>query len=247
METIKKSMADLMDHFDSKMADFQQNLQKVDNSPSVSSLAADFTTFKSFISTALNNLQQQVELIAQQLDRFEMHGRRKILLLHGVLEANNEDVAKLVVQTVEGKLKIPNFSAADISRCHRLGRSTGDKPRPILLKLRDSGVRSKLWFAKTGLKGSGVTLSEFLTKVRHDAFLAARQHFGLNKCWTRDGCVIVAGSDEERHRVYSIGDVQELIKSYPAPAAPTAASSPLPKEAYKKPSASRPKRFTKNK
>lgn len=245
METIQKSILELMEHFNSKMADFQLDLQKANGSPTVTSLATDFNTFKTFITGALNSLQRQVELIAHQQDHFEMRARRKILLLHGVPEESNEDVSECVATLVGEKLKVAGFSTADIGHCHCLGQVAGNKPRSILLKLHDLGTRNKLWYAKTALKGSGITMSEFLTKGRHDAFLLARQHFGLSRSWTRDGCVIVAGVGKERHRAYTVADVNELLKSVAASSASTATSSPLPKEAGKKILAPRPKRATK--
>lgn len=231
-----------MEHFNTKMANFQLDLQRANGSPTVTSLATDFNTFKSFITGALNSLQRQVQLIAQQQDHFEMHTRRKIILLHGVPEEDKEDVSKHVAKLAVERLRLTDFTTGDIGHCHRLGQATGDKPRPILVKLRDLSLKSRLWYGKSSLKGSGVTMSEFLTKGRHDAFLLARQHFGLNKSWTRDGCVIVAGAGKERHKVYSVGDVNELLKASTTSSAPTTSSSPLPKEDGKKPSVARPKR-----
>ncbi|XP_026746114.1 uncharacterized protein LOC113507459 [Trichoplusia ni] len=115
-----------------------------------------------------------------------MRGRRKILLLHGVPEHSKEDTAQVVAGVMLEHVKIADFSVAAVRRFHRMGRnSNGSKPRPILLKLRDVEVRDRIWFEKTKLKGSGITLSEFLTKTRHDAFMMAREKFGISNCWTQ--------------------------------------------------------------
>ncbi|CAH2263642.1 jg10927 [Pararge aegeria aegeria] len=76
--------------------------------------------------------------------------------------------------------------------------------------------RRSVWFAKTKLKGTSVTLAEFLIKSRHKTFLAARQRFGLAKVldqgwqncgallgWTTNGshavcCPTVINAGEER-------------------------------------------------
>lgn len=80
-----------------------------------------------------------------------------------------------------------------------------------------------MWFAKTKLKGSGITLSEFLTRPRHQLFMSARDKFGVNNCWTKQGLVYVMGADGSRHRVSTLGDlnriqqIKEKAQSTPAP------------------------------
>ncbi|KAG7298490.1 hypothetical protein JYU34_018119 [Plutella xylostella] len=226
MDTLKQSLADLSNHFSTSMAAFQEGLQNSQATPSTERLAAEFATFRAFIMTALESLQQQVLLMAQQMDRQEMQSRRKMLLLHGVKEEKKEDTAAVVVKIICDHFKDSgSFSASDISRCHRKGRLGGDKPRSVLIKFKDVATRDQIWFAKTGLKSSGMVLSEFLTKPRHDAFMAARQRVGVSRCWTRNGSVVVQSPDGKQHRVTTLG---ELDKVCPAPASPTARVSPTP-------------------
>ncbi|KOB73846.1 Uncharacterized protein OBRU01_10259 [Operophtera brumata] len=172
-----------------RMEYFEGALQKNTNqSPDITTLAAEYASFKEFTLAALRALQSQIELTVRSVDQLEMRGRRKILLIHGVPEEQKEDTAAVVEKVVTGKLKM-QLSRADISRCHRMGRSSSNRPRPILFKLKDVAVRDKVWFAKTNLKDTGITLSEFLTKARHEVFMKARQRFGVTKCWTREGNV----------------------------------------------------------
>ncbi|XP_059045465.1 uncharacterized protein LOC131841204 [Achroia grisella] len=217
MDALQSNFFSMMEELNGKMTAFQNDLQKVNTTPStvspytVATLAADFAVFQSFVTSTFCSFQQQLELIGRQMDHFEMRSRRKILLLHGVRESSGNNTSQDVVKVIGEKLKIPGFSEANISRCHRLGRSFGAKPRPILVKFPDLTLRNSVWFAKTALKDSGITISEFLTKGRHEAFMTARRHFGVKKCWTRDGCVIVAGDDGTKNRVTTITDVNKLI------------------------------------
>ncbi|KOB64154.1 Uncharacterized protein OBRU01_21646 [Operophtera brumata] len=212
MEDIKNSMSEMVKSFSLRMNQFETGLQKSAAPSSIAGLAADYADFKSFIMGLLRALQVQIEFMAKELDSLEMRGRRKILLLHGVAEQQKEDTTQEVVKTVVERLEQSGFVASDISRCHRMGRSAGtsDRPRPILFKLRDASVRSKIWSSKSSLKGSGITMSEFLTKARHDAFMAARQRFGISKCWTTDGTVYVLGADGARHRVRCVEDLDSV-------------------------------------
>ncbi|KAM3955208.1 uncharacterized protein ACR2FA_005539 [Aphomia sociella] len=225
MESIQQSLDTMMKHFNCKMAAFQDDLRKASTAPvTLASLAAEFDLFKSFITATLSNLQKQVQLITQQQDHIETRSRRKILLLHGVREGGADNTAVEVVKVIGDKLKVP-ISEDYISRSHRMGRIVGENPRPILIKFHNLDVRNKIWFAKTGFKNSGITLSEFLTKGRHDAFVAARKRFGVNKCWTRDGSVVIHGSDGKRHRVSTVDEVSQIIDASPVVVAGGAPSS----------------------
>lgn len=216
MESVQDSLHQMMVTFNQRLDTIEDKIPSSPGSPG--SLAAELASFKAFVLTTFRALQAQFTLLAMQVDQGEMRARRKILLLHGVPEKPQEDTSEVVAQSVVKNLKIDEFSAADISRCHRMGRVAANKPRPILFKLRDVSLRDQIWSSKKSLKGSGITVSEFLTKARHDVFMAARQRFGVTKCWTREGNVFVLDSEGSRHRVNTVADL-EAIQSKQAPAA----------------------------
>ncbi|KAJ0169188.1 hypothetical protein K1T71_015315 [Dendrolimus kikuchii] len=214
MEAIQESQAEIMMMFQQRMAQFENDLKNSSGSSqgssNIASLSSEFSTFKNFVTQALGNLQRQIELLFQNIDRIEMHTRRKILLVHGVPESK-EDLAKSVVKVLQEHLKVPSFSEAAIRRCHRMGRQhEAKKPRPILVKFQEMSTRNDIWFSKTSLKGTGITISEFMTKHRHGIFIAARQKFGIGKCWTRDGLVYVLGPDGTQHRINSLAELSSI-------------------------------------
>lgn len=215
MEAIKQSMQDLSQQFHSKMAEFQQNLSSsIPAASPTSHVAAQFNTFRSFVLSALEGLQLQINILSKQFDVLEMRSRKKILLLHGIPEQKDENASVVVLNVLSDHFQMPDLALDDLSRCQRLGSATSGKPRPLLLKFRKMSLKSQIWFAKTNLKGSGITLSEFLTKSRHEAFMTARKRLGINKCWTRDGFVIVMGPDGKRHSISSSMEL-DLITGTP--------------------------------
>lgn len=232
MESILESQEQLQVLFSRRMEAFEEELKKKSPSPSsTSTVVTEFTSFRTFILAALKGLQDQIRLLAYESDNQEMRARRKILLIHGIPEDTKEDTAAVIAKTVVEQLKVSDFSISDISRCHRMGRlSKPDRPRPILLKVRDMSLRNKLWYAKTTLKGSGITLTEFLTKPRHDTFMAARQQFGVTKCWTRDGFVFVLGHDGSRHRISCIAELSKIAVTMPSTDAPRSSKNTASKE-----------------
>lgn len=212
METIKESLITMNEMFTVKMNEFQQELHKSSSPATTSSLAADFHNFKSFTLSALSTLQKQVELIGWQMDRQEMRRRRKMLLFHGIAEEKSEDPLARVVTVIGDKLDLTDFSSSSIKASYRIGRPS-DKTRPIAVKFLDISIRNKVWYAKTKLKGSGITQSEFLTPPRHATFLEARQRFGVRKCWTRDGIIHITTPDGSKHRVEYISELDNLPRS----------------------------------
>ncbi|XP_039747070.1 uncharacterized protein LOC120624533 [Pararge aegeria] len=227
MESLKRSLFDINEHFNARMAEFQRELKGAIPATSPSSnINSQFVAFRSFVMTALENLQLQVELLARQQDELEMRSRRKILLVHGIAEGDNEDPCISACRILSQHLALTQLSPASVSRCHRLGRAGGDKPRAMLIKFRDWSLRDTVWSAKTRLKGTGVTLSEFLIKSRHKTFLAARQRFGVTKCWTRDGIIMVLDSGGKRHRITTLAELNAISNSgqdVPSAAIPAAA------------------------
>ncbi|XP_048487389.1 uncharacterized protein LOC125490924 [Plutella xylostella] len=212
MDSIKKSMEELKDLFNVQMSVFHDEvLQKSPQTPTITGLAAQFTSFRTFMMSALGSLQQQVDMLARAADEQETRTRRKMLLIHGIKEAAKENTTAVVLKVVAERLGDPELLCKeDVRQCHRMGRSMGDKPRPILLKLKDVPLRNSLWYSKTKLKGTGVTMSEFLTKPRHDAFLAARERVGVSRCWTRDGSIFVLDPEGKRHRVVTTSELNAV-------------------------------------
>lgn len=219
---MKNTLEDLTAHFNTRMLEFQKQLNGSNSSTTspTSGIQIQFNAFRSFVMTALENLQLQMELLSKQSDAMEMRTRQKILLLHGVPEVANEDVPECVSKVLVERLKVLHISTTSFSRCHRMGRPSANKPRTILLKFRDKILRDRVWSSKTNLKGSGFTLSEFLTQPRHKTFLAARQHFGVTKCWTQNGSIIVRDEDGLKHHVTTMTELNSILK--------TAADNPVP-------------------
>ncbi|KAL0832947.1 hypothetical protein ABMA28_001082 [Loxostege sticticalis] len=210
MESLHLAMAEMQSSFTTQMAEFQRGLEQATACNTVATLGAQFLSFKKFVLTSLTNLQRQADLLQQECDRLEMQGRRKILLVHGVPEKQGEELASVLVKLFSEHLSL-SLPVDALRRCHRMGRASKTKSRPILVKLADVADRDKLWFSKTALKGTGVTISEFLTKARHDTFLEARKRVGVNRCWTRNGTIVVATADGSHRRITNMAELDGIV------------------------------------
>lgn len=217
-EHLLKSLNELSSTFNDRMLEFEKNLQQPgakDSNTTVKTLAADFSSFKSFVWKTLAILRSQIELLAQGIDRLDTLSRRKVLLLHGIQEDIDEDLVKKLLEVLSNQMKLTGVSSEAFESCHRLGAKKKDSPRPVLVRFSSLKQRMMVWNNKTSLKGSKVTVSEFLTKARQELFVAARSHFGKRKCWTSDGTINILLADSSRKKIYSNTELQCLITQHP--------------------------------
>lgn len=203
----------IVEMFKSRMAEYEDKLKKVTHAD-ISSLSQDFTNFKTFVWESLSLVKSQLELFSLGHERHEAYLRRNVLLVHGVPEEQNEDVLNTVTSIIVHKVGVKEFSNNNIEVCHRLGMSKG-KPRPILIRFKDLECRHMVWDSKTSLKGSGYTISEFLTKARHKVFLEARKHFGVKNCWSSNSKLVILLPDKSRRKVELWSELQSLIIQFP--------------------------------
>lgn len=205
--------------FETRMQEYERKLQNVAEGSSVHTdvtmLSQDFYDFKSMIWQLFNNIKSQLESLSLGLDRHEMIMRKKVLLFHGIEEKHNEKLPEVIYQVIAEQLKLPDIPKSDLQVCHRLGVSAQAKSRPVLVRFTALDPRQAVWDAKTLLKGTGITISEFLTKTRHQIFLLARKHFGIKNCWSTEGRIVINLPDKARRKIETMASLQDIISKFP--------------------------------
>lgn len=206
--------------FNSKMAEYDEKIMKLASSSSIgtmdiSTLSQDFANFKNFVWKALALLKNQTELLSLGIERHEAFLRKNVLLIHGIPEDQQEVLITKVTSIFRDQMGVSEFSNCSIEVCHRLGRYNG-KARPILIRFRELRHKELVWMSKTSLKGSGMTVSEFLTKSKHQLFMEARKVFGVNKCWSSNGKIIIMLPDRNRVTIEQMAELHKLILKYPS-------------------------------
>lgn len=237
-------MEDLSATFSTRMTQYEEDLKNASSEPThktIASLSKDFNEFKGLIWRTMTAIRSQMELLVVAVDRHEMASRGKVLLLHGLSEEKEENVMSKLIQNITQKIQLANINPKDITACHRLGKDSS-KPRPLLVRFESRILRSEVWRNKTKLKGSGLTFSEFLTKPRHDVFISARKYYGMNKCWTSEGKIVIQVTDKTRRKIESASEFRELMAQFPVDQSTphnidvessSSATSPLNKRARK--------------
>lgn len=201
---LANNLEELEKLFASRMGDYEEKLKKVTtgstNPPDILNLSREFSEFKLLVWQTLSKIKTQMELLSLGFDRHETIMRRKVLLFHGVPEKPNEKLPESIFKVITDKLNLPEVPMDGLHVCHRLGSNHG-KTRPVLVRFFDTEHRKLVWENKTLLKGTGVTITEFLTQSRHRVFTMARKHFGVKHSWTTDGKIVVLLPDKTRRKM----------------------------------------------
>ncbi|CAG9569296.1 unnamed protein product [Danaus chrysippus] len=186
-----------------KMTEFEKQLKASipGSNVSVAGLYDEFSCFKDHVWSILSLLRQQISDLNQVVDNIEMRHRRKYLLFNGVPEEPNEDLSNSISDICNDKLGVRDVTKDKIIACHRLGKHSEGKHRPVLVRFVDLNLKTAVWKKKASLKGSPFVLSEFLTHQRQSLFLLARKRLWMKNCWTLDGNIIVKLPDGTRHRI----------------------------------------------
>ncbi|XP_060810056.1 uncharacterized protein LOC132904156 [Amyelois transitella] len=217
---LANNLEDLQKMFLSRMELYDQKLAKASvGGPAVhkdlASLSREYSEFKTFIWQAFSKIKSQLELLTTGQDRHEMAMRRKVLLLHGLSEKQNEKLHDEVHRIICSQMNLSDVPSNSLQVCHRLGTASSSKHRPVLVRFTTLEHRSHVWDNKTSLKGTGITISEFLTRPRHRAFTMARNHFGVKNCWSSEGKIVVLLPDKTRSKVETVAEVTRLISIHP--------------------------------
>lgn len=216
----------LEDTFTRKMEALEAQIQCAGPAKdTVARVAEEFRTFRELVFSMLGLLRTQIGECAKHLDGLETRHRRKALIFQGVAEVDHEDSTAVILDVISNKLALKNLSVSSIKVCHRLGAANKEHHRPILVRFSSYEDKSVVWKAKTRLKGTSISVKEFLTKVRQSIFGKARLHFGMRSCWTQDGVIVLKAFDGSKHKVSSMDELSPLLVKFPKSQDPKAQST----------------------
>ena len=113
-------------------------------------------------------MAQKIDKLENLVNWQEQYSRRNCLLVHRIVETNDENTDDLFLKTINEKLDV-DITGNEIDRSHRIGRQKDERrPRPIIVKLTRYNTRKKVFASKRKLKGTGVSITESLTAKRRE-------------------------------------------------------------------------------
>ncbi|KAI5708228.1 hypothetical protein M8J77_018592 [Diaphorina citri] len=210
-------MEDKIDVFTSRLQEFESALKLVTNSnnngvtssDSMRQLECMFYAFKSQVVSELAEIKKTVEINSFKINQLEQYSRRNCVLLHGVPEQAGEDCVNVVLKVFHD-MKL-DIQFCHIDRTHRIGpQRNSDKTRAIIVKFCSYFHKHLVFSQKKVLKGSGVYVSESLTKVNFNILQEAKKIFSLQNVWTLDGRIIIK-HDSRKFTVTSLQQLHDLV------------------------------------
>ncbi|KAJ2952652.1 hypothetical protein O0L34_g6984 [Tuta absoluta] len=204
-----------------KMNAFTETLNRAvsgKDKDSMAKIRTDFAFFKDVVFGTLDMLRDQIASLHKSVDAIEMCTRRKCLIFNGVAEeGTKENTQAMVLHIVNQQLELKDVTGSQIKTCHRLGGLRQDGPRPILVRFSDLSTKTAVWKIKTKLRGTKVSMAEFLTHSRQHIFIKARKHFGIRQVWSMDGNINVKLPNGEKRIIHSLCEYDDLVKMFPSP------------------------------
>ena len=94
-------------------------------------------------------MNKKAENLEKEIDKHEQYSRRNYLLVHGIVETDDEVMDDLVIETISTKMNI-EISPADLDRMQRVGKKKPgqNKPRPIIVELSRENASKKFFLTK---------------------------------------------------------------------------------------------------
>ncbi|CAH2044926.1 unnamed protein product, partial [Iphiclides podalirius] len=181
----------------------------------VAKVGEELRSFREIIFGILSLLRKQIRECAIQVDELESRNRRKALIVAGVPEKDKEDCTQMILEVLNNKMGLSDITKSSIKVCHRLGAPNKEHHRPILVRFISVDTKLMVWKTKTKLKGSSVSLKEFLTKTRQAVFTKSRLHFGMRSVWTQSGIIVIKTPSGVTHRITTDEELGPLIAKYP--------------------------------
>ncbi|CAH2093526.1 unnamed protein product [Euphydryas editha] len=157
LENILEVYRNIEESLNKRMTEFKKQLKTTTNETtktSVDRLATEFKEFKSSVWNVLSLLKSLTTNLAAQIDEVDSQSRRNVLLFGGIDEAKGENLISTVLSTVHVLMDLPQIQPSAIQHCHRLGTSSNNRPRPILVRFNDMSTKQMIWSNKKKLKST---------------------------------------------------------------------------------------------
>lgn len=194
-----------LDSFSKQLAD--RVMDKIENRLNVLDGRCD--TLEKKIDTLQTENRDLKEAVAKISDRYEEHTRRSMLRINGVAKTPQENIFDVVVSVIGEKCGIP-ISTSQINFAYRLNKSNEQKAPTIIVDLQSLSLKNEIFANKKKLKGTGIVMSENLSKHRYELFVKTKGQLGRKRVWTQGGKVFCFHQGRKIH-VKTTNDVPRNI------------------------------------
>nr|CAI5870096.1 unnamed protein product [Callosobruchus analis] len=122
-----------------------------------------------------------------KMDSLEQFCKRCTLRFFGVLECQNENYIRLILNIIRQDMNLTSVSEKDIEAGYWVGSSNKNEPRAAVVKCCSMQVKTQVYSNKNKLKGKRITVREDLTLARMKMVKEKIAVYGKQNVWTQDG------------------------------------------------------------
>ena len=203
----EKKLNELINSNQAKIAKLDEELTKLENNLALK-------------DKAIAGLEDDNYRLSQEVDDLEQYTRRTNVRIYGVAEQPEENTDNLAMDFFKSELNV-DVASNDISRSLRVGKKSGAKPRPIIVRFTKHNTKNAVMSRRRVLKERKrpFSLQEDLTINRREILKYLNKDIEegiVSKVWTVDGviCFRPSGDSSVIERCTSLEDCQEIIAKY---------------------------------
>ena len=154
-------------------------------------------------------------ILQGQNNDLEQYTQRNNIGIFGVRETARFEKVEETTKEVEkiiSKLNILNLNATCIDVAHRIGQQRPTSDRTILVRLTSHKAQSKILSACRTLKGTGIVITEDLTRANLARYHRIREMPRVYQAWTKfgDTCVKLNGKEGRVVEIEKQSRLQEV-------------------------------------
>lgn len=174
----------------------------------------------------VNDLQKKIVSSEENINSLEQYDRRNNIEITGIPESVEDKKLEETVVEVLNKIDL-NISGSDIEACHRLGKFENKQRKTIIRFVNRKYAKKALLNRKSlkqadttslGIDNRNVFIYENLTRANSKIAFHSRnlkRSSLIEKCYTKDGIVHIAGGDLENGKVIKIRHLITLLDLFP--------------------------------
>lgn len=199
--TVNSRIMDLISNLTEQINELKSEIQELRNQKNeVIVLKTELDRVKEENASLTQALEEKQEML-------EQYTRRNSIRVFGVTEDRHEDCEEKVLKLFRQKLNV-NISPDRIDNCHRTGKYIQDGKRGIIVKFATFKDKMEIFKNKRMLKGTGVIVTEDLTKERVRLLKTARDAHDVNNVWTHLGRICV----KIDNKIYTVNNARGYNK-----------------------------------
>lgn len=193
-EDIKKEYREITERLEGRMFDLEKENER---------LGQRITHLEERDEEMDDDRQEVKKETKNRLNDLEQHGRKNSVRIFGLEDTARESVEECVdkvVGFVNDRLSL-NVQNGDIDIAHRLGKFTGERPRSIIVKFTHRRTKHNIIKARKGLKGSGYTIFEDLTKLNQQKLKDAYKLKSVSNSYSLDGKLFLVLDNGKKRQI----------------------------------------------